>query len=334
MRELRYNPLLDTWTMVAANRQNRPHLPTETCPFCPESGKVPSEFDVLLYPNDFPTLDTTPPHPVEQVQSLHSPYTTQPAYGYCEVVLYSPNHDSHLATLPLRHTEALVRLWRERTQVLTRDPKIRYVFPFENRGVEVGVTIHHPHGQLYAYPFVPLKIATELRQARSYFERTSRNLFDDMNETERRSKTRVLLENDYFIAYLPHFTDYPYGVFIVTLTELSSLADFEDTHCTALADLLQKTIGMFDHVFSKPFPYMMCIHQTPVHDEEFSEAKSYYRFHIEFYPPLRTETRIKYYASSEMGAWAAANVRSVEETAVELRDALNRYLSSRLTTTL
>jgi UDPglucose--hexose-1-phosphate uridylyltransferase len=314
--------------MVAANRQNRPHLPTEGCPFCPESGKVPAEFDVLLYPNDFPTLDTAPPHPADDPSPTDSPYATQPAYGYCEVILYSPDHHSHLATLPLRHTEALVRLWRERTQVLGQDPRIRYVFPFENRGVEVGVTIHHPHGQLYAYPFVPLKLATELRQAKSHFERTGRNLFDDMNQTEQCDGRRVLLGNDHFIAYLPHFTDYPYGVFIVALGELATLSDFDDTHCHALAAILQNTIGMFDRVFDKPFPYMMCIHQIPVHEDEFKDASRYYRFHIEFYPPLRTETRIKYYASSEMGAWAAANVRSVENTAVELREALNRYLLS------
>ena len=356
--ELRWNPLLGTWTMVAPNRQERPVdvAPTgrysdaaaepgsvgtqpasadsagieaeagETprqpgCPFCPGSGKVPSNYTVLSYDNDYPALtDSCGGMPVQ----VGGPYKTAPAYGKCEVILYSPDHDAVLWRLPDDHVRKLVDLWVERCCALSRDPLIKYVFIFENRGAEVGVTLHHPHGQLYAYPFVPLKITTELDNCRRYFDERGRCLLCDMNLEESREGPRLIAENEDFLCYLPSFTDYPFGAFIVARRHVAMLHDLRPQERSSLASMLKGLVEAFDHLFARPFPYMMCVHQGPVNEPEYEDAGDYYHLHIEFYPPLRAKDRLKYYASSEMGAWAACNPLSVEETAPLLRDVFNR----------
>jgi UDPglucose--hexose-1-phosphate uridylyltransferase len=216
-------------------------------------------------------------------------------------------------------------LWIERFNYYKNFSEIKYIFLFENRGKEVGVTMSHPHGQLYAYPFVPQKIEVELKNSRNYFDKNNRNLFDDMIREEMRDKKRIILETPTFIVYLPFFTDYPYGIFIVSKKENLYINDFSILEQQELAILLKKVVKMFDNLFDKLFPFMMCIHQGVVNTQEFSEEmqRKYYRFHIEFYPPLRNENTIKYYASSEMGAWAATNTKNVEVTAIELRNAIN-----------
>jgi len=155
MAELRWNPLLQTWTMVASNRQDRPQLPKDWCPFCPGSGKVPDHYEVHAYDNDFPALTLTPDQPDFPVKGL---YQVAPNYGKCEVILYSSNHYGTLPSLSVDHIYKLLDLLAERYRVLAKDPKIKYIFQFENRGEEVGVTMPHPHGQIYAYPFVPQKL--------------------------------------------------------------------------------------------------------------------------------------------------------------------------------
>lgn len=321
MAELRYNPLLRDWTIVASNRQHRPHMPADYCPFCPGSGKVPDDYDVLKYDNDFPALRADPPEPDPVATKL---YRTAPAYGRCEVILYSPDHTKTLPELSVEHIGKLIDLWTERFEELSRDPKHEYVMIFENRGEEVGVTMPHPHGQIYAYSKMPLKIRTELDACKAHYEENGTCLLCDMNREEKEFEQRVIIENDHFICYLPFFTDYPYGVFIVSKEHKTALPDFTAEERIALADILKQTTGTMDELFDRLFPYMMVLHQRPVHYDE--AVESYYHFHIEFYPPLRARDRIKYYASSEMGAWAATNPLCVEETAVHMREAHQKYM--------
>ncbi len=289
------------------------------CPFCPGSGKVPDDYTVLSYDNDYPTLALGPVEP--SGSEADGPYGTAPAYGKCEVILYSPDHNAVLWRLPQRHVRELVDLWADRSVELSKDPGIKYVFIFENRGAEVGVTLHHPHGQLYAYPFVPLKIAVELDSSKRYFQKQGRCLICDMNREEVSSGKRLIAENAGFVCYLPFFTDYPFGAFIVSRRHTAMLADLDSRERDSLAAMLRGLVGAFDRLFRSPFPYMMCVHQGPVNDPLYRDTGDYYHFHIEFYPPLRDADRIKYYASSEMGAWAACNPLLVEETAGRLRDA-------------
>lgn len=327
MAELRWNPLLRDWTMVSANRQNRPDMPKDFCPFCPGSGKVPEEFDVYKYDNDFPVLSQNPPEPDDVGSDF---YKTRKAYGKCEVILYSPEHNASLCELELGHIEKLIDLWTERFENLSQDEKIKYIFAFENRGKEVGVTMPHPHGQIYAYPFMPLKLKLELDSARAYYDENKECIFCKMNKEEQDFKDRVIMENDDFIVYLPFFTDYPYGVYISAKRHISNFTEFTKEEKINFAKILKSTTGTFDSLFDKNFPYMMAIYQNPVNSPEYGNSKDYYHFHVKFYPPLRGENSIKYNASSETGAWAAANPRSLEDTAVELRDAYERFKEKNL----
>lgn len=325
MAELRWNPLLKDWTIVAGHRQNRPDMPKEYCPFCPGSGKVPETYEVHKYDNDFPALSQNPPDPYSEDSEL---YKTKEAYGKCEVILYSPEHHASICELSTEHIEKLVCLWQERYEELSKDKEIKYIFTFENRGAEVGVTMPHPHGQIYGYSYLPLKLQKELENCKEFYEEKKRNLFDAMNVEEKKSGKRIIFENEDFLVYLPFFTDYPYGVYIVAKSNLGSFSDFSEGQKKTFSETLKKVTGMFDSLFDKKFPYMMGIYQAPVNVESYRDASDYYRFHVKFYPPMRGEKNIKYNASSETGAWANANPRVVEETTVELREALNKFLES------
>ncbi|GAA3405218.1 galactose-1-phosphate uridylyltransferase [Paenibacillus hodogayensis] len=320
MAELRYNPLLRDWIMVASNRQNRPHMPKGYCPFCPGSGKVPDDYEVHVYENDFPALSPNPPEPDPVATSL---YKAEKSFGKCEVILYSPDHTKTLPELPVDHIGKLIDVWTERFVELAKDPKHQYVMIFENRGEECGVTMPHPHGQVYAYSHMPLKLKTELESCRLHHEEHGSCLLCDMNRDETEFRQRIIIENEHFLCYLPYFTDYPYGVFIVSKRHLTGLPDFTSDEKRALAEMLKDTTGTMDQLFDKLFPYMMVMHQRPVNGDD---VEAYYHFHIEFYPPLRDKDKIKWYASSEMGAWAAANPMAVEDTAPKMREAYERYL--------
>ncbi|MBU5436691.1 galactose-1-phosphate uridylyltransferase [Tissierella sp. MSJ-40] len=322
MAELRWNPLLKDWTMVASHRQNRPEMPKDWCPFCPDSGKVPKDYEVYKYDNDFPALSQQPSEPDKVGSSF---YKTKPAYGKCEVILYSPKHNASLWELEIEHIRKLVDLWCERYIALSKDENIKYIFIFENRGREVGVSMPHPHGQIYGYSFMPLKIQQELNSSKEYFLENKECLICRMNKEELDFKERVIIENEDFLCYLPFFTDYPYGVFIVSKKHRCRMIEFNEREKNNFAKILKDVAGTLDTLFNREFPYMMAIHQGSVNSSEYENCHDYYHFHVEFYPPFRSDKRIKYNASSETGAWANCNPRSVEETAGELREAYERF---------
>ncbi len=320
MPELRYNPLLKDWTMVAEGRQARPVLPEDHCPFCPGSGKVPQSYDVLAYDNDFPPLMPDPPDPRSEGTAL---YPVLPAYGKCEVVLYSPDHGASLATLPLGHVRKLVDLWTERYAALRADPRVKYVLIFENRGAEVGVTIPHPHGQIYAYPYVPQKIRVESEAFRAHRQSAGRCLLCDINAEERGSGERLILESGTMLCYIPFFTDYPFGAMIASKAHRPDLTAFSEEEKTDLAAMLRAVVGGMDALYGRPFPYMMVLHQQPAAEDADSRDA---HFHIEFYPPLRDRDKLKFLASSETGAWAPCNPLAVEDTAPLLREAVRKAI--------
>lgn len=324
MSELRWNPLLGTWTMVASNRKLRPTMPKDWCPFCPGEGKkVPSEFTVYAYDNDFPALTQHPEAPFVDETGF---YKSAENHGKCEVILYSPRHSVKFYELSVGHIIDLLELISDRCTALAADKKIKYVYPFENKGEAVGVTMPHPHGQIYGYPFVPQKIETELKNCKDHYEETQRCLLCQMNQAEQKSDLRIVAENDSFLAYIPFFTDYPYGVFVVPKRHFSMLSECTAKEKEDLARMLKVVTHAFDELFNAPFPYMMVYHQRPVNSPEYDDANDYYHFHIEFYPPFREANKIKYYASSEMGAWAAANTSAVEETAPVLRKLVTKII--------
>ena len=322
MAELRYNPLIKDWVMIASHRQNRPQMPKDWCPFCPGSGKVPEHFTVYEYDNDFPALSQNPPVPDDVATEL---YKTKEAYGKCEVILYSPEHTVTLPELSVEHIRELVDLWTSRFEELRKDERIKYIFIFENRGDVVGVTMPHPHGQIYGYSYIPKKLELELASCKEYKEEKGECLICDIVKNEKEFGKRVIIENEDFITFLPFFADYPYGVYIAAKGHVQNLTQFSDRQKDNLAKILKETAGTLDSLFDYTFPYMMCMHQDPVNGEDASE---YYHFHIEFYPPMRSAEKQKFNASSETGAWASCNPTAPEEMAEQLKKAHEKFLKS------
>ena len=193
---------------------------------------------------------------------------------------------------------------------------------FENRGEAVGVTMIHPHGQLYAYPFIPLRVATELESARLYQEEKSRCLFCDLLEHEVNDEARLVYRSRGYTAFVPFFAHYPYSTMVVPDQHLGSIAQMGAEQKRGLALALKCIVGGYDNLFGIPFPYMMCMHQDPTDGGEYP----HYHFHIEFYPPMRSRDTLKYNASSETGAWAHINPTSPEEKAGELRERIGKRL--------
>lgn len=322
MAELRYNPLIKDWVMIASHRQNRPQMPKDWCPFCPGSGKVPEHFTVYEYDNDFPALSQNPPVPDDVATEL---YKTKEAYGKCEVILYSPEHTVTLPELSVEHIRELVDLWTSRFEELRKDERIKYIFIFENRGDVVGVTMPHPHGQIYGYSYIPKKLELELASCKEYKEEKGECLICDIVKNEKEFGKRVIIENEDFITFLPFFADYPYGVYVAAKGHVQNLTQFSDRQKNNLAKILKETAGTLDSLFDYAFPYMMCMHQDPVNGEDASE---YYHFHIEFYPPMRSAEKQKFNASSETGAWASCNPTAPEEMAEQLKKAHEKFLKS------
>lgn len=326
MAELRFNPLTKDWVMIASHRQNRPQMPKDWCPFCPnpDNEKIKETYDVMKYDNDFPALSQNPPVPDEVGGGV---YKTLPGYGKCEVILYSPEHTTTIPELKVSHIEKLVDLWQERFVELSKDEKIKYVFIFENRGEVVGVTMPHPHGQIYGYSYIPKKIELELESCKEHFQENNKCLICDMLDEEVKFGKRIIVENDHFITFLPFYSEYPYGVYIAAKKHVQNIAQFDSEEKASLADILKKTVGMLDSLFDYKFPYMMCMHQSPVNSEDTSD---YYHFHIEFFPPMRSKDKQKFNASSETGVWAHCNTTAPEVVSDELRKAYEKFMNSDL----
>lgn len=319
MAELRYNPLIKDWVMIASNRQARPNMPKDYCPFCPEFKKVPENFTVYKYDNDFPALSQHPPKPDDVANEF---FKVKPAYGKCEVILYSPDHYATLPDLSVDHITELVDLWSDRFEDLRKDEKIKYIFIFENRGELVGVSMPHPHGQIYGYSVVPKKIELEAASAKEYYAENDQCLYCDMLSYEQKDGRRIIFENDSFVVFLPFFTEYPYGVYIMSKKHINYISELDSSDRKCLAEALRDTVGMFDSLFDYKFPYMMCMHNAPVNCEDYSKE---FHFHIEFFPPMRSADKQKFNASSETGCWAHCNPTAPEEKAVELRAAYEKF---------
>ena len=315
MAELRYNPISKDWLMVASHRQSRPQMPENWCPFCAGSGKVPDEgYDVLRYSNDFPALSGEPPQPDDVEGGL---FVAQPAYGRCEVLLYDDRHDARLAELSDEHVHKLARMWLEVFNDLTGDPKIKYAFIFENRGEVVGVTMPHPHGQAYGYPFIPQIIRDEMTGAKEYYDSTGGCLFCDLLSQELSDGRRIISDTGHFVLYTPFFARTAYSTNITAKRHITDIAKMTDEELDALGEIVRDASAMYDALFNKPFPYMMCMHNAPCTDGN----DEYFHFHIEFIPPMRSAEKQQFFASSETGAGAWCNPTCPEEKAEELRAA-------------
>lgn len=320
MSEMRWNPVLSEWVVTATHRQDRTFLPPAGyCPLCPsEPGGFPTEipeanYEFVVFDNKFPSFQTDAPAPDIESTKL---YPTRSSEGICEVVLYSPEHGGTLADLPLGKIEQLVRVWKDRYEDLSKLPQIEYVLIFENKGEAVGVTIHHPHGQVYAFPFIPPKVQRQIDSENSHAKATGRCLHCDIIEQEGKNGHRIVAENDSFVSFIPFYARYPYEMHVYSKNHIESIADFSDLICDQLAELLKCILQKYDNLWGFSLPYMMVIHQKPTDGKNYPGA----HFHIEFYPPLRTPQKLKYLAGCESGAGTYINDTLPEDKAKELRE--------------
>lgn len=318
MAELRRNPMTGEWIIIASNRQGRPTMPEDWCPFCPSFGNVP-EYEVYKYDNDFPVMSQE----FSELSGMQGGiFEARPVYGKCEVILYHPNHTVTLPELPVSHIRKLVNLWCDRYRELSLDKELKYILIFENRGKEAGVTMPHPHGQLYAFNWIPAGIESELECAREHMKKTGNCLVCDLLKGEKEAGVRMVMENDTFAVYVPYATAFPFGTHVVAKRHVGSMNEFTDAEKDGLADILKRITGAYDSLYDKIFPYMMTMHQMPLHSKE-----DCYHFHIEFYPPLRKDGVQYFRASCETGASTYCNATAPEEKAEELRAAYQKFLS-------
>ncbi|MEG2597134.1 MAG: galactose-1-phosphate uridylyltransferase, partial [Oscillospiraceae bacterium] len=270
------------------------------------------------YPNDFPALMQNPPTPDDVETSL---FRVKPAYGRCDVLLYSDQHHAFLKDLSDEHSHKLAHLWQDCFMDFKKDSKIKYAYIFENRGDVVGVTMPHPHGQAYGYPFIPKKLQEEVSSAKEFQAENGKCLFCAMLEEEQTDGRRIIFENEHFVAYLPFFSPVVYGVQITARRHIADLSEMTEAELHTLGETVRDCAGMYDNLFDMAFPYMMCMHNAPINDGEHPE----FHFHIEYYPPMRAADKQQFFASSETGAWAWCNPTCPEEKAEELRQAYRRY---------
>jgi len=302
MSELRFNELRGEQVVYAIDRQDRTFLPArEHCPLDPtRPGGPPTEiplpaFQIAVFDNRFPAFEAPG--------------------GAAEVVVYTDRHDGSFATLSAERAEALMWVWRHRYLELGARPDVDYVMIFENRGVEVGVTLHHPHGQIYGYPFLPPVPALELAAD----ERLGGCAPCALLARELDAGERVLIERDSVVAYVPHAARWAYEAHVVMREHRASLLDCRPQELLELSQVLQALVRGYDALFDRPFPYVMVVHQAPT-----SAQARRGHVHVEFYPPLRTAEKLKFLAGSEQGAGTFISDTLPEQSAVALREAIAR----------
>jgi UDPglucose--hexose-1-phosphate uridylyltransferase len=320
MTERRWDPTLEEWRTFATHRQDRTFLPpSDACPLCPTkpggpATELPREaFQIAVFDNRFPSLSQRPPDPSVAGGRL-SP--VEPAEGATEVVVYSDRHDVTLADLPVPRIARLVDVWADRYAELASRPEVDYVFVFENKGEAIGVTLHHPHGQVYGYPDIPPRPKQELLAATGYLRRNGCCVWCDVVARERADGLRVVASNQHWLAYVPFAARFPYEVHLTAQRHATSLLDLTDPERWSLAEILRTTVRAYDGLFGFSLPYVMAMHQAPVDDGPWLPVS---HLHVELTPMHRTADRLKYLAGSELAAGAFINDTAPEATAAALR---------------
>ena len=251
MHQLRWNAVLQQWVAVTTSRQNRPQMPANWCPFDPGSGNVPENYDVYLYPNDFPAFSSDVP-PFVPEQGLFA--ETSPR-GACDVVLYSPEHTLPPSKLSVENWLKIVKLWTRRTEEHIANPEIAFVAIFENCGEAVGVTMPHPHGQIYAMPFISPTVCTELgATARHAALHKGECLFCRLLREELKAGTRVVAQNEHAVAFVPYAARFPAEIGLYFRRHVRTLADLSAEEQNGLAELLSIIRQKYDNLYGFLLP--------------------------------------------------------------------------------
>ncbi len=303
--EMRLDSLTGDWISVAAARQSRAFLPpAHECPLCPSTdayqSEIPDQFDVVVFENKSPSFGP------ELLASDDPGYTLSPklelgsirkSVGRCEVVVFSSGHNESLASLPISRVRTLIDVWADRTESLQKLPGVREVFPFENRGEEIGVTLHHPHGQIYAYPFITPRTKKLLSSLESFGE----DLFEKTLAFELAS-SRVLIAGKFFTAYVPFSARWPLEIHLLPNRKVNHFGQLATEERDELASIYSRLIGALDKVYDTPSPYISAWHQAPL-----VPGGENVWMQLQITSPRRGPDKLKFLAGSEaaMGAFVA-----------------------------
>ncbi len=325
--QMRFDVLTGEWIVIAAQRMDRTFLPpTDASPLAPSRPDRPAteipaaDYDVVVFENRFPSLSETAAQ-----QSLPSKvngealWSLAPGTGRCEVICFASDPDTSFVALELSRVRTIIDVWADRTTALSAIPGVAQVFCFENRGKEIGVTLTHPHGQIYAYPYLPPRTDALIRQSRKHFERTGRVLLADVLSAELRSGRRIVVDAEHWVAYVPAASRWPVEIHLAPRRDVADLAELSGAERDELAvvyrDLLRGVDAFFEGV--DEVPYIAAWHQAPVGaDRELG------RLHLQLFSMMRSPGRMKFLAGSEsaMGAWI--NDTTPERIADRLREVL------------
>ncbi|MFF4711436.1 galactose-1-phosphate uridylyltransferase [Streptomyces eurythermus] len=317
--EVRRDPLLGDAVAIASHRQGRTyHPPADECPLCPTRGdrlsEIPdSSYDVVVFENRFPSLAGDS--------------------GRCEVVCFTPDHDASFADLTPEQARLVLDAWTDRTAELSHLPSVEQVFCFENRGAEIGVTLGHPHGQIYAYPFTTPRTALMLRSLAAHKEATGgENLFDAVLERELADE-RVVLEGEHWVAFVPYAAHWPYEVHLYPRRRVPDLLALDEAARTEFPQVYLELLKRFDRIFDgrdggespagePPTPYIAAWHQAPFGTlEEFDGVtRDDFALHLELFTIRRTSGKLKFLAGSESGMSVFINDVPPERAAERLRE--------------
>jgi len=279
---------------------------------------VEGSWEVKAVPNLFPSLSITAPPKRETHSNL---FRFESSKGFCEVILETKDHETDLGYLSVERIIKVIDLLADRFDALSAREEIRYVYEFRNRGKEIGVTLSHPHSQLYALPFIPPIVKRELASSKDYFVKFRRCLFCDVMEEEKRDR-RVILQNKSFVCFLPFYSRWPYETHVYALRHCQSLLDLSSAERRDLAWMLKLISLAYDLLFEFPMPYVMAMHQRPTDGKKYD----YFHFHVEFYPPYREKDLLKFLGGLEQGAGTFIYDGDPEAKAAELRRAAEKAM--------
>jgi UDPglucose--hexose-1-phosphate uridylyltransferase len=310
--ELRRDRLTGDWISLSAARQGRPHLPgAGQCPLCPAA-----TFETAAS-SELPFLADGKSFPFQWVsfENLYPALWLGNGTGHCEVVLFRTAHEGHFADMTHDEMLAVVSIWQDRSRTIGSMPGIQSVFLFENRGAEIGVTLHHPHGQIYAFAHLPPRLRDVLQHADRYHSTHMSCLICDEAKIQEEQGNLVVFNGTHLIAFMPEAPRFPYEVHITTKAHRTHIEDLTGEETTELARLLPVIVAMYDSLFGFPLPYIMQHHQCP------SQARSLpsYHWNIQITPFHRSKDKIKYLAGAETGAGFFVNDSLPEEKVLELR---------------
>jgi len=336
---LRWDALAGEWVVIAAQRQDRTFLPpAEECPLDPSREgrltEIPAgDYDVVVFENRFPSLrgagtdlaaaglpvfGTSPPRPEPGGPLETAGVPDRPPIGRCEVVCFTSDHDASFASLSPRRVRTVLEAWADRTAVLQDMQGIEQVYCFENRGKEIGVTLSHPHGQIYGYPFVTPRTERMLSQARAHAAAGRANLFDELHAGEVAAGTRIVSRNEHWTAFVPAATRWPYEVQLFPARRVASLPELDEDARASFCTLYLDVLGRLDALFGVPLPYIAAWYQAPGGD---AFARQEFALHLRVFSIRRAPEKLKYLAGSESGMGVWINDILPEDAARRLREA-------------